>query len=397
MDVLSTGEAERIVESLRKGIPPAGHVRQFTVGRKHELADLEATLGLATEKRGAARLIRANYGSGKSHLLRVIREMALEAGYATALVTMDAEGGVRGNRMDQVFGAVSRSVEVPGTRERGICSLFDLFLNAKSDDESASIRDRISDGATWGLSEYLRSPAMFIALRAWATSANPDRQALIADWLGFPNNYEQSHKRDLYYELVAFPGRTFRDPRPEREFYDGVFQFRSHAYGQSWGALRDLDEIAKAAGLRGLVLLIDEFEDVIQNLNNRDWQQSAFANLFRFFRGEAFPGMAYFAVTPEFSHKCKRELLSRGVYDFPTTMFDALDHFEMSQISAKDLRELSRSIRDVHSLAYDVGPSRQLDNKALDRVIAQLVRRSSQDQTRQVIEGIVAELDDSLD
>ena len=53
-------------------------------------------------KRGL--LIHANYGAGKSHLLRVLRELALERGFAVALIVADAQGGVRFNRMDTVFG-----------------------------------------------------------------------------------------------------------------------------------------------------------------------------------------------------------------------------------------------------------------------------------------------------
>src|SRR4051794_34412833 len=127
---LTSAEAETIIESLRMGVPPTGHVRPFTVGRKTELKALEDTMHSAAD-RGSARLIRANYGGGKSHLLRVIREMALESRYAVSLMTLDANGGVRGNRMDQVFGAVCRNIEVPGG-PTGISGLFDAFAASSS-------------------------------------------------------------------------------------------------------------------------------------------------------------------------------------------------------------------------------------------------------------------------
>jgi hypothetical protein len=394
---LSQADAERVIESLRQGVPPAGFVRTFTVGRRRELTELEATLALPTGQRGAARLIRANYGSGKSHLLQVIREMALQAGYATALVTMDAENGVRGNRMDQVLGAICRALEVPGARGRSVAPLFDAFRLATAPGEAAWIRERISDGGDWSISEHLRSPAVFVALRAWVTSSAHEQRELVADWLSYPDVYEKGHKKDLYWDLVAFSGRPFRDPRPEWEFYDGVFKFRAQSYQQSWSALRDLDTVAKAAGFKGLVLLVDEFEDVIQNLNNRAWQQSAFASLFRFFKGESFPGMAYFAVTPEFSHKCKSELMSRQVYDFPTHLFDSLEYFEMSPVSERDLQELARRIRAVHAAAYGTDDRDELKDAQLDLLVRRLARRSSQDQTRQAIEGIVSALDQALE
>src|SRR5262245_48178231 len=170
--------AERAIESLRKGIPPTGLVRPFTVGRRAELDELQLTLATPTEHRGSALLIRANYGAGKSHLLQVIREMALEAGYAVGLATIDSQSGVRFNRMDTIFGAICRSLEVPGAPRRGIGALFDSYVladEANLDDATRAIRNHISDRGAWSFSERLGAPAMFVALRAWVNSLPASR------------------------------------------------------------------------------------------------------------------------------------------------------------------------------------------------------------------------------
>ena len=103
-----------------------------------------------------------------------------------------------------------------------------------------------------------------------------------------------------------------------------TFLFHTGGHRQAWDALNDFNLIAQASGLKGLVLLFDEFEDVVQNLGRRDYQQQAFENLFGFFRGRRYPGLTYFAVTPDFIEKCKVELLSKGVYDFDYDEFDLL-------------------------------------------------------------------------
>lgn len=100
-------QARRVIESLRKGIPPDGFVRYFTVGRKREINDLTSRL---QAKDGTVLLLKANYGSGKTHLLRYIREEALERNYAVSTVTLDSSSAVRFNRMDQIFGAVCRNM-----------------------------------------------------------------------------------------------------------------------------------------------------------------------------------------------------------------------------------------------------------------------------------------------
>src|SRR5207248_4450641 len=88
------GTAERVVEQLRYGVPPPEHVRAFTVGREAQLKELERSLDQNDPSVGAALLVKANYGGGKSHLLKVVRETALQSGYAVSLVVVNSQEGV---------------------------------------------------------------------------------------------------------------------------------------------------------------------------------------------------------------------------------------------------------------------------------------------------------------
>lgn len=131
-------DALRVVEELRKGIPPVGYVEHFTVGRQSEI---DALQGYLDDGNTTVLLLRANWGSGKSHLLRLVRERALRMGYAVSYVQLDARSGVRFNRMDQVMGAILRQVELPvpgpSTGVRGLMDfLCESIENARTDDEA---------------------------------------------------------------------------------------------------------------------------------------------------------------------------------------------------------------------------------------------------------------------
>jgi len=392
--------AERVVEQLRYGVPPPEHVREFTVGRESQLRALEDSLARPIEGRGSALLVKANYGSGKSHLLRVVREMALEAGYAVSYVVVDSAGGVRFNRMDTIFGAICRELQAKGHAYKGVGALFETFANRPPGGMSKDleqIRRRISSDGKWDLSDYLKSPAIYVALRAWICAGGQEARDLIRDWLENPQNY-RGQRKQLYLGLVEGHRRAFRDPRREWQFYaDEVFSFHTSGHLQAWGALADFDLLARASGLRGFVLLFDEFEDVIQNLNRRDLQEAAFLNLFRFFDGDRFPGMSYFAVTPDFVQKCETELLKRGVYDFDYQRFDRLPFFEMEPISLAEFADLARRIRSVYGAAYDVNAHRLLPDADLDRVVERLWTVRSPDRVRKAIQGVVKALDDGLE
>ena len=199
-----------------------------------------------------------------------------------------------------------------------------------------------------------RRPASTLTLRAWV-HAGDDRvvQDSVKAWLSNPEELSQPEEATLFENSSRCSVVIFLDTRPEWQFYaDEVFLFHTGGHRQSWDALADLHRLAVCSGYRGLVLLVDEFEDVIQNLPRRNYQQMAFHNLFRFFAGDRFPGRAYFAVTPDFTHKCKRELLGRGVYDFDYGRFDKLPFFRLNPIEVGDVFLLARRIREVHGIAY---------------------------------------------
>lgn len=388
---MEPSHAKRIVEALRKGIPPDGYVRHFTVGRQCELRQL--TERLQNPSSGSV-LLKANYGSGKTHLLRYIREHALGQGYAVSTVTLDAKAGIRFNRMDQILGAICRGLEVPVFPGRsGIRPYFDFVMGQVNESEDVEFWNELSNGRKWNYSSALESPAMFVAFRAWF-SKRPAVQDLIEDWLRQPSDY-RTQRKQLYHALVANLNMLFKDPRDEWKFYaDEVFWFHTQAYAQSWAAIRDLDRLARASGLKGVIVLFDEFEDILTNISNRQHQNAAFWNLFHFFSGKLFPGMTFYAVTPEFTEKCKLLLRRQAQWDYNFYHFEELPTFQMSPLKLSELLELAQRIIDVHGIAYDWDVGAAIESRPLGGVVQQAAAVQIEDRARHTITAIVRTLDD---
>jgi len=390
-------QAQRVIESLRKGIPPDGFVRHFTVGRASEVAQLKDKLD---DVMPGATLLRANYGSGKTHLLRFIRECALEKGFAVSAVTLDCKGAVRFNRMDQVFGAICRHVEVPGIPgQKGIRPVLNFVvehLERAKAGHTESFWHALTNNWRWDYSDVLESPAVFVAVRAWATgqSAAHDR---VEDWLLQPWAY-RSQRRLLYSDLVGSLRRCFHDPRAEWQFYDhGVFCFHTQGYAQSWSALRDVQRLLCEAGLKGLVLLFDEFEDVVTNLNNVAHQESAFWNLFQFYSGKQFPGLSFYAVTPEFVDKCVSLLVDKGRWDYDYARFKEIPTFQMTPLDVEELEQLAMRILDAHGVAYGWEPDLVMRATELKNIVRKAAALQIQDRARHAITSVVKALDRLLE
>lgn len=394
---MKSSDALRVIEDLRKGIPPTGYVEHFTVGRQSEIASLNDHLTSEGDK--TALLLKANYGSGKSHLLKFIHERALGLGYAVSLVTLDAKSGVRFNRMDQIFGAILRAIELPVSGyERGVRGLLDFVSQNTEKYKNEKKRGywaELTNKGKWDFSEVLDSEGLFVALRAWQTG-DESAQETTVDWLLKPEQY-RSQRKLLYTCLVEDLRKHFRDPRPERRFYmDDVFLFNTNAYRQSWDALADMFCLLKECGLKGLIILFDEFEDVLTNLNRVNYKEAAFWNLFLFFSGKRFPGMTFYAVTPAFVEKCKDILISAGRYDFDYERFDHLPTFEMSPLRARELEELAGRIIKTHARAYDYSDT-EIDVGKINNLVSRCAKSPVQDRARHTIKEVVKHLDKHVD
>jgi Cdc6-like AAA superfamily ATPase len=391
-------EAEKVIESLRNGLPYEGKISELTVGRKDEIDQLKEIL---SGNQTTALLVNANIGCGKTHLLKFIKEEALKMGYITSLITLDSTSSVRFNRMDQIFGEICRNIQIPGNHSKSIRNFLDSLFN-KDNEKANDLIKILSNESKWNDSNLLSSPSLFVAVRAWSVSfANNHKvglDSLVEDWLSNPYNY-YSNRKYLYDNLVgsSLMKRHFREPRPDWVFYrEGIFNFQQQGYIQSWNALKDLNFLAKKVGYRGLIVLVDEFEDVIHNLNNIKYQQSAFLNLFKFFSKELFPGLILFAVTPDFVNKCKILLLQKKVYEYDYSSFEELEKIEMSPLTLDKLIELSEKIINFHKLAYFWDGENHAHDK-IRNICIQSSNISIQDRVRQTIKKIVKELDEIAD
>src|SRR5262249_39296475 len=156
------------------------------VGRETQIRELTRSLEHGDRTPGSdgkALLVRANWGAGKSHLLQVVREVALENNYAVSLIVADAQGAVRFNRMATILWEVCRQIECPGTESKGIGALFSSYgavVDGRLTSRLRTLRSEISNNGRWDQSATLDSPAMYVALRAWSVCDDADRPTVEA-------------------------------------------------------------------------------------------------------------------------------------------------------------------------------------------------------------------------
>ncbi|MBN1900236.1 DUF2791 family P-loop domain-containing protein [Candidatus Sumerlaeota bacterium] len=298
---MDTTQAKGIIESLRYGIPPDGYICELTVGREEEIESLRNKL---QENKSETLLLNANYGAGKTHLLRFIREEALRKRWMVSLVTLDSKSGVRFDRLGQIIGAICRNLEVPECEGKGIRYLLNVFRDkAKNYEIEEAIWNQLHNNCKWDRIQFFETEPFFLGLRAWHF-CDQDIEEYIVNWFQSPDKNSDGRPTYVYKTLVSGMRRFFRDARP-REYFSNEKLNLSRNDVLCWAFLRDLHRAAQTIGLKGLILCFDEFEDIIYNMTRLDQKKMSFCNMFELFYGHNYRAQAYFAVTPDFVQKCK--------------------------------------------------------------------------------------------
>ena len=114
----SVVDARRGVLALKLGQVLEPHVFELSVGTDTARADLEAVVEGAVQGRPRAVLIEGAWGSGKTHLLTMLRRIATDANMATASVILDGDG-VRLSDPTRLIEAFLGSLRYPGEAAPG--------------------------------------------------------------------------------------------------------------------------------------------------------------------------------------------------------------------------------------------------------------------------------------
>jgi hypothetical protein len=121
---LSGTNAREIIKSLDAGTVPARGFERFSAGRERWLRSVATDLEDCSSQEsscGRFRVVNGRNGDGKTHLLHMVRALALTMGYPVAYVTVSADLPL--HRWDRVYGEIARKVETPAGRV-GVRDIF---------------------------------------------------------------------------------------------------------------------------------------------------------------------------------------------------------------------------------------------------------------------------------
>lgn len=388
MSALAAPAARAIVRALARGTSLADGIRHIHVGHAGWLAAQDELLDeIAEDGSSEAKFVRGSYGAGKSHFLGVVQENARAANWVTAHLECSFDK-VEIDRFETVYFALTSKLRLPpkdGAPAHGdpLVALLEAWLVELR--RSARIRsDTVSrpfdaDERIWRqLSEKLHrsglAPDFVTAATAYARAhLDDDREttAAVLSWL------KGADRR------VPIPARYSRKPGGANGRIGGMDQLVPITRGNVVEAMRGLLWLVRAANFSGLVLCIDEIEELAK-IRLRKRQDQALQALREFVDHAGGQGAfehlcMYLAATPEMFES--PDYFAR--YDALATRIQPVSKhvnyrapiidLDRTPLSRAEMLDMARRIAAVHTVAYPAATAGGMGEAYLDELLGAVV------------------------
>ena len=226
-------QARHLIESLRVGVAPAQRIRDLTIGLEAERKSLMQGLNQAHSEGGAARAVLGEYGYGKSHIIELTTQEALDCNFLVAATSLDLQE-LPPHRAFDIYGSLMRNLRYPRSDERGLGPLLAEIVNAPT------LRARFSE-----IAPKANDP-LICGLQALSEASTSYKRAAWENWL-------MGGRKERWMDWAMKRSRPsgFRFP----SIYANGNNARQIAY-----LLTGVSVLARLAGYSGLCVLLDEAE-----------------------------------------------------------------------------------------------------------------------------------------
>jgi hypothetical protein len=346
-----------LVNSLTAGVVPRIGLEHVAVGRKQEIEAILSDLDNIAEGGAAFKIIAGRYGSGKSFLLQMIRNYAMDRGFIVA------------------DGDLSPERRLVGTKGQGLATYRELMMNL-------STRTRPDGGALetmlqrWiaalqqaamtelGLSPT--DPALHLEVEQRIVAVTNEMQNMVhgfdfakilaAYWNGYKLADDELKQSALRWLRGEYPTKT----EAKKDLHVGVIvdDDNWYDYMKLWA------EFAAKIGYKGLLLFIDEGVNLYK-ITNSISRQSNYEKLLTMFNDTMQGKAEYLGIfmggTPQFvederrglfSYEALRSRLVTGRY-----YVEALRNYngpiiKLDMLSYEEMLVLLQRLRQIHALHY---------------------------------------------
>jgi hypothetical protein len=332
----------RAVERLRDGLFDPVAIKQLTV--EEERIKTIFSKGLQALKRAKSDhlCICGSYGQGKSHTISYLNQSALDLGYATSVVQLDARE-IPFHQFSSVYKSIMEGLTLPdGTK-------FSTAWKNWADKNSLELLDTMPHRFKMILTAMLGKNKQLTAKERSLKKHRTYRPKEHESWL---------NRALMGYDIPVTHLKSvckYRDVEGYRE--QSLICRGNDVYFQM---VQTLGKVLKEMGYNGLLLFFDEAESIAQGRLNQ--RVKSYYLLEQFFQTKSFV-FPIFAFTDDFFDKANSELYKDERAIFPKNYIEAwqnLNILRLQDFSAHEWDLLLDRLMQLYSQAYQIDLSPQI-------------------------------------
>ncbi|MCB9599937.1 MAG: BREX system ATP-binding protein BrxD [Sandaracinus sp.] len=385
---------EHIFESLRKGLVPERGIDTFAEGVDLARSELHRQLELAAKGDGTIKFLRGGYGCGKTFMARLAILDAQQRGFATSFVVV-SDNDLKFHRFDQLYYRVMAELStavcprgaLSDILDRWIARIEDALIEAGVDENAPDFPERVRRRLDEDLASLTggKAPADFVrviqAIFDLKEKGEITEAGALISWLAGSGHVSAAAKK-----AAGIKGDI--ESRDAMEYLRGVL------------------EIVKAAGYKGLLIVIDEAETILRMRSDSRHKSLNGIRQIADASG-SYPGLLWlFTGTPEFFDSRQGvaglaalneriRFLKQGKFASPKQA-----QLELTPFDAARLRGVALRLRDLYPAKDRAKLERLVSTAFLDRLVAEVTKGFKGDVgivPRQFLRELVTVLDNTDD
>ncbi|CAH0119286.1 hypothetical protein PAE9249_01785 [Paenibacillus sp. CECT 9249] len=351
-----------LVHSLTAGVVPRIGLEHIAVGRKDEIESILREMDNIAEGGAAFKLITGRYGSGKSFLLQVIRNYAMDRGFAVADCDLSPERRLVGTK-GQGLATYRELMSNLSTRTRPDGGALEVMLqrwfsllqqNAMKDSNLRPDDPALQPEVERRIFEVTNEMVSMVHGFDFA-------KVLAAYWNGYKMADDERKQAAMRWLRGEFATKT--EARKALDVGVMIDDDNWYDYMKLWA------EFAAKIGYKGLLLFIDEGVNLYK-ISNSVSRQSNYEKLLTMFndtmQGKASHLGIWMGGTPQFVEDERRGLFSYdalrsrliegrfgsgGMRNFTGPLL------RLEMLSHEEILVLLQKLRDIHAMHNDYVPT----------------------------------------
>jgi len=360
---ISEKDIEHVFERLRSGVVPERGLETFAVGIDTQRTEIHRQLKLAEDGEGVFKFLRGGYGCGKTFISRLAVIDAQAKGFATSFVVV-SDNDLHFHKFDDIYRKVIQELGTSSCYrgalgdilDRWVARVEDGLIDAGAEEESPDFDEKVQKRMDEDLTSLTRGKApedmgrVLRAIFALKQQGKPAEAGALLSWLSASENVAASAKK-----VAGIKGDI--DSRDAMNYLHGIL------------------EIVKAAGYKGLVIIIDEAETILRM--RRDVRGKSLNGIRQICdAANQYRGLMWlFTGTPEF-FDTKRgvaglqplhdriQFLSHGGFSNPRQ-----PQLELRPFSKKRLKEVAVKLRETYPTIDRIRLNNKVSMEFIERLI----------------------------